>query len=79
MRSILIWKYFGRSRFGTIHGFAVGIMMLGHIGGAPLAGWVFDNWGSYQGIWFVFAGLAIVAVLTILTTPDVKHKKPSIP
>ena len=79
MRSILIWKYFGRSRFGTIHGFAVGIMMLGHIGGAPLAGWVFDNWGSYQGIWFVFAGLAIVAVLTILTTPDVKQKEPPIP
>jgi len=79
MRSILIWKYFGRSKFGTIHGFAVGIMMLGHMGGAPLAGWVFDNWGSYQGIWFVFAGLSIVAVSTMLTTTDVKHKKPPVP
>ena len=37
-----------------------------------VAGWVFDTWGSYQGIWFVFAGLALVAMIILLTMPPVK-------
>ena len=36
---------------------------------APLAGWIFDNWGNYQGIWLAFAGLAVVALLAIATVP----------
>jgi len=72
MRIALVREYFGRARFGTIHGFMVGIMMLGHIAGAPLAGWVYDNWGSYQGIWFVFAGLTFLASVIIATTPKTR-------
>jgi OFA family oxalate/formate antiporter-like MFS transporter len=71
LRASLIREFFGRSRFGTIHGFTVGIMALGTIAGPPLAGWVFDKWGSYQPIWFVFAGLAVVALLAVVTTPPV--------
>jgi sugar phosphate permease len=71
LRASLIREFFGRSKFGTIHGFAVGMMALGTIAGPPLAGWVFDNWGSYQPIWFVFAGLAVVALLAVVTTPPV--------
>ena len=71
MRSALVREYFGRSQFGTIHGVLIGVMMLGQIAGAPLAGWVFDKWSSYQGIWFVFAGLAIAALVTVATTPPV--------
>jgi OFA family oxalate/formate antiporter-like MFS transporter len=71
LRASLIREFFGRSRFGTIHGFTVGMMALGTIAGPPLAGWVFDNWGSYQPIWFVFAGLAVVALLAVVTTPPV--------
>jgi len=69
LRASLIREFFGRSKFGTIHGFAIAVMALGTIAGPPLAGWVFDNWGSYQPIWFVFAGLAVVALLTVATTP----------
>lgn len=71
MRVTLVREYFGRSRFGTIHGFTIGVMMLGNLIGPPLAGWVFDNWGSYQGIWFVFAGLVIVALIIMATTPPI--------
>ena len=72
MRVSLLREYFGRSRFGTIIGFNTGIMMLGGMAGAPIAGWVFDKWGSYQGAWLVLAGLAIAAVVIIATTPPVR-------
>ena len=71
LRGALVQEYFGRGRFGTILGFMVGIMHLGTIAGPPLAGWVFDNWGSYQAIWFVFAGVAVVALIIVATTPQV--------
>ena len=69
LRAALAREYFGRTNFGTIFGLIVGISMLGSIVGPPLAGWVYDNWGSYQDIWFVFAGLAVVALISISTIP----------
>ena len=71
LRAALAREYFGRTNFGTIFGLIVGISMLGSIVGPPLAGWVYDNWGSYQGIWFVFAGLAVAALISISTIPAV--------
>lgn len=71
LRASVIREFFGRSNFGAIHGFVLGIMALGSIAGPPLAGWVFDKWGSYQPIWLVFAGLAVVAILVVITTPPV--------
>ena len=75
MRATLLREYFGRTKFGTIFGFAMGVMMLGQVVGAPLAGWVFDNWGSYQGIWLAFAGLAVIALALVATTPRL-HSSP---
>ena len=69
----LIRDYFGRRRFGTILGFVTGVMMVGVMTGAPLAGWAFDTWGSYQGIWFVFAGLGVAGVLNMLTFPPLNN------
>lgn len=74
MRVALLREYFGRRRFGAIHGFAIGVMMVGSIVGAPLAGWVFDTWGSYRGIWLIFAGCAGAAAINVGTTPPVKSK-----
>ncbi len=70
-RMTLLRKYFGRGSFGTILGFASGVMMMGQISGAPLAGWVFDTWGSYQGIWFGLVPLALVGLVLALTTPRI--------
>ncbi|MEK7354087.1 MAG: MFS transporter, partial [Chloroflexota bacterium] len=50
-RITLLRKYFGRNNVGKVLGFNSGIMMLGNVTGAPLAGWVYDTWGSYQGAW----------------------------
>ncbi|MFC1937975.1 MFS transporter [Chloroflexota bacterium] len=68
-RITLLREYFGRERFGTILGFIMGITMLGHVSGAPLAGWVFDTWGSYQGAWLGSCALTIAALVIMATTP----------
>ncbi|MBU2498551.1 MAG: MFS transporter [Proteobacteria bacterium] len=73
LRATLLREYFGRERFGTIHGFIIGIMMMGNIAGAPVAGWAFDRWGSYQGVWFAFSGVAIAAMVIMATLPKVDH------
>jgi sugar phosphate permease len=70
LRGSVIREFFGRSNFGAIHGLVIGIMMVGSITGPPLAGWVFDKWGSYQPIWFVYIGLAVAALLLAVTTPQ---------
>jgi len=71
-RASLTREYFGRSSFGTIFGFIVGINMMGSIAGSPLAGWVFDTWGSYQGIWLIYASLPIIALISILSIRPVR-------
>ena len=69
LRPSLVREYFGRTNFGTVFGSLMGVNILGGIIGPLLAGWVFDNWGNYDGVWFVFAGLAVAALISILTTP----------
>ena len=69
IRAALLREYFGRSRFGTILGFTSGIMMLGSISGAPIAGWVFDTWNNYKGAWLAFAVLTIASSAVIGSTP----------
>ena len=59
----LLKEHFGRERLSTLAGLTSGVMMLGMIAGAPLAGWVFDTWGRYQPIWFSLA--AVVSITTI--------------
>ena len=71
MISPLLTGYFGRSRFGTIYGFTHAIMYLGGTIGPPLAGWVFDKWSSYEGIWFAFTGLSVAAVVIMASTPPI--------
>ncbi len=78
LRPPMTRELFGRSNFGSIFGAIMGISLLGNMIGAPLAGWVFDTWGSYQGIWLVFAGLAAAALVSILTTPAVSTRVPPV-
>ncbi len=62
-------EYYGRASFGTILGFTSGIMMLGSITGTPLAGWVYDTWGSYQGAWLGFGALTLIGAVLVATIP----------
>ncbi len=77
VRPSIVSEYFGRSNFGSIFGFIVGINALGGIAGPWLAGWVYDTWGSYQGIWLTYTGLAVVAMLLIFNISRVKMTRES--
>jgi sugar phosphate permease len=72
VRAAIVREYFGRRNFGTIHGFIMGVAVIGNLSGPPLAGWVFDTWGSYQGIWLVFVVLALFSLALIATVPRPK-------
>ncbi len=69
-RITLLREYFGRGSFGTIFGFISGLMMLGHVTGTPLAGWIFDTWGSYQGAWLGYGALTLMGAVLVFTIPS---------
>lgn len=69
-RLSLMRESFGRIHFGKILGFISGMMMVGHVTGAPLAGWVYDTWDSYQGAWLVYSAVTIIAALLVYTIPS---------
>ena len=71
MRAALVRGYFGRSNLGTIFGFMMGMTAMGGVLGPIIAGWVFDNWGSYHMVWLLFACLVFVASIIMATTPSV--------
>ena len=66
----VIREYFGRKNLGTILGFVMGITMFGSIVGPPMAGWIFDTFGSYRGAWLACVGFAAVSVISIITIPS---------
>ena len=72
--ALLVREYFGQNKFGTIIGFLWGVLMLGNMVGPPISGWVFDNWGSYQGVWLVFAGLTTIGIFIMLNTPAARTR-----
>jgi OFA family oxalate/formate antiporter-like MFS transporter len=69
MSVALVREYFGRARLGTILGLTTGVAYVGSLVGPPLAGWIYDAYGSYQGAWFVMAGIAFAGMVGYLTTP----------
>ena len=66
----IIREYFGRKRLGTILGFIMGITLIGSIIGPPMAGWIFDTFGSYRDAWFACAGIAAVGMISLITIPS---------
>ena len=65
-------EYFGRTNFGSIYGLMEGIGAIGAIIGPTLAGWAYDSLGSYQIVWFLLAGLAVFAMVSVLTITPVR-------
>jgi len=66
-------EYFGRTNFGSIYGIMEGIGTIGAIIGPAIAGWAYDNWGSYQIIWLLLAGLAVVAIISVFTVTPMRN------
>lgn len=71
LRTSMLREYFGRSSFGSIFGFMMGISAVGGIAGPLFAGWVYDTWASYQIAWLTLAILAFASVIMIATTPSI--------
>ena len=69
LRVALVREYFGRASFGMVFGLVIGIGAAALVVSPTLAGWVYDTWGSYQGIWFIYAGLPLVTIISLLTMP----------
>jgi MFS family permease len=69
-RLTLLMDHFGRGSFGAVLGFMSGIMMLGSMTGAPLAGLIFDTFSSYQGAWLGYSALTAIAVILAFTIPS---------
>jgi MFS family permease len=65
-------EYFGRTHFGSIYGIIEGIGTIGAIIGPAIAGLAYDNLGSYQIIWLLLAGLAVVAIISVFTIAPVR-------
>jgi MFS family permease len=66
IRGAFLQEYFGREIFGRMLGITMGSASVGGIIGPTLAGWVFDTRGEYQSLWYVFAGLMLLAMILIL-------------
>jgi sugar phosphate permease len=71
MSAALVREYFGRANLGTVLGLATGVAYVGSLIGAPLTGWIYDTYGSYQVAWFIMAGLAFAGMVGFMTVPPV--------
>lgn len=69
-----IWAdYFGRGHVGAIRGFSMPINLILGAAGAPIAGYVYDQTGSYTEVWWVGVGLMVCSALLALVTPPPKR------
>jgi sugar phosphate permease len=76
-RITLLREHYGRESFGSIIGFNSTIMMIGNVSGAPIAGWSFDRFGSYQGAWIVFGLVTLGGMAIALTAPGRRRRETS--
>ncbi len=75
MRAALVREYFGRYNLGTIFGFLMGLSAMGGVIGPLLAGWLYDNYGSYRIAWLLFACFLFAAMIIMITTPSLNNRK----
>jgi predicted MFS family arabinose efflux permease len=74
-RITLLREHYGRASFGAVIGFNSTIMMVGNVSGAPIAGWSYDHFGSYQGAWIAFGIVTLGGMVLALTAPARKNTK----
>ena len=66
IRPLVIGELFGSALFGTIYGWSVFFSYFGIATGAPFAGYIYDQSGSYQGAFYTFLFAYLAAVIILL-------------
>lgn len=65
-----VGAFFGRQGFGKMMGLMRPMMLPLQIAGLPLAGWIYDRTGSYNGAFYVFLVMLLIAAwLTLFMLP----------
>ena len=78
IRPPIIREYFGTQNFGTIFGLTSIFITIGAVASPPLAGWVYDTLGTYDPMWLILGGLAMVGAIVMLIIPPT-HKQSESP
>ena len=60
--SFLAPRIFGQQAVGRAMGLLTGVILIALLSTPPLFGLIFDLFGSYQGIFWTFSGLAVIAL-----------------
>jgi MFS family permease len=66
IRGAIVREYFGRATFGRVLGIIMGMSSFGTVIGPAVAGWTFDNMGSYHPVWLSFAGTTVIIIVLML-------------
>ena len=75
IRIPLFREYFGVANFGKIYGLGNIFATIGIMSGAPLAGWVYDRWGTYDPVWLTLILLTAIGAVLMLTMPSARSMK----
>ncbi len=70
LRAPIVAEYFGRRNFGAIFGFIMLSTTIGSVVATPLAGWLYDTYGSYKPVLLALIAVAAMGVILILTIPS---------
>ena len=76
VRGAILREYFGRTSFGKMLGIMMGSASIGGVIGPTLAGWIFDDLGSYTAVWLILFGAEVLATVLILGMKPVKAGVP---
>jgi len=74
LRAPIVAEYFGRRNFGAIFGSIMLSTTIGSVVATPLAGWLYDTYGSYKPVLLALIVVAAIGVTLILTIPSVTKK-----
>ncbi|RJR36486.1 MAG: MFS transporter [Desulfobacteraceae bacterium] len=73
LRGAILRDYFGRESFGKLLGVIMGAGSVGGIIGPTLAGWSFDDLGSYKPMWVILSCLTAVSAVLVLRIRPLKR------
>lgn len=65
LRAPIVGEYYGRKNFGTLYGVLIGIAMFGGIIGPIVAGFAYDYFGNFRGVFTFFSLINFFSALVL--------------